>query len=237
MKKRVIDLSAVFLFLISMSVMFFFEYNGRSGLLVSHFDRRTTVVIDAGHGGEDGGAVGSENILEKDINLSVSHKLELLLNFLGVNTDMTRADDSSLGSEDAGSTRQRKVSDIKRRVEKINNTPSAVLISVHQNSFPQDKRCSGAQVFYSENNIGSEALAENLQDELKNNLNPDNNRKQKPGGKNIYLLNHVNCPAVLVECGFMSNKNEMELLMSDMYRTKLAICIASGFLNYESEVK
>jgi N-acetylmuramoyl-L-alanine amidase len=189
------------------------------------------VLIDAGHGGEDGGAVGLGGILEKEINLGVSKKLELVLNLCGINTDMTRRGDEALYSENEETTRQRKVADIKKRVEWVQSTPEAILISVHQNSFPQDN-CKGAQVFYSRANIKSKDFAEVVQASLKDGLDRDNRRKAKVSDKTIYLLNNVNCPAILIECGFISNTEECTKLPEKEYQKELCFSILCGIIEY-----
>jgi len=191
-----------------------------------------TVVIDAGHGGEDGGAVGKYGIIEKDINLEVSKRLELILNLFGVNTEMIRREDISLGDASSDMLRQRKVNDIKKRVDRVTVVPQAILVSIHQNSFPEDSSCKGAQVFYSSNNTDSEMLAKEVRSSLKIGINGSNNREIKAAGKNIYLLNNVNCPAILVECGFISNGEEASLLAKNTYQTKLSVCIAAGIVNH-----
>ena len=155
---------------------------------VSSYFYPETVIIDPGHGGEDGGAVGSKIYFEKDINLDISKKLELILNLHGINTDMTRREDISLGENTSDSLRKRKIADLQKRVEKILTNSNAILISVHQNSFPQDTRCCGSQVFYSENNINSEFLAKKVQFCLKRGINNSNTRQEKPADKNIFLL-------------------------------------------------
>ncbi len=222
-------------FFISITFLFVIEKKENKTLFTSSFKNHNTVIIDAGHGGEDGGAVGENEMLEKEINLAVSQKLELILNLFGINTDMTRREDISLSLDDSAPLRKRKVSDIKKRVEKIINTPNAVLISVHQNSFPQDEGCHGAQVFFSKNNIESMKLAEKTQNILKNGIDNRNNRVEKESDSSIYMLKNVNCPAILVECGFLTNNREAELLMTDAYRVKLAACIATGFIQYLNE--
>ncbi len=218
------------LFVCSIAFLFFLEGDVRVQTALKNIDY-ATVVIDPGHGGEDGGAVG-DGILEKEINLDVSQKLEHILNLCGVNTDMTRRTDDSLSIGSEGTVRKRKVSDIKKRVEKINETPDAILISVHQNSFPQEKY-KGAQVFFSERNSDSEELAKIVQNSFKEGIDNNNNRQAKKSDKTIYILNNVNCPSILIECGFLSNNEEARLLKTDTYKTKLATCIAAGFLRYK----
>ncbi len=196
---------------------------------------KTKLIIDAGHGGEDGGAVGKENLIEKEVNLDISKALFELMSFCGVDAIMTRDKDISLYSEDAKSLRQKKISDTRNRVKLISLTSGGVLISIHQNSFPQNN-CKGAQVFYSENNVESKLLAENVQNSLKHGLSDGNHRIEKPADRRIYLLENVNCPAVLVECGFLTNDKESKLLATPEYRVKLAFCIARGFFEYMKEV-
>lgn len=196
--------------------------------------RRETVMIDAGHGGEDGGAEGSEGVLEKHINLAVSEKLEHILNLCGVNTEMIRRNDEALLSGKGDSVRERKVADIKKRVEIIRNTPRVTLISVHQNSFPEEN-CKGAQVFFSKSNENSKILAKSIQTTLKAGIDETNRRVEKQNDKSIYILENVTCPAVLVECGFLTNHDEAKLLKKDTYQTKLAMCMAAGFLRYQNE--
>ena len=222
---------AVSAFLISLS--FFFE--NEEALSESFGElRQDTVIIDAGHGGEDGGAVGVDGVLEKQINLAVSQKLEYIMNLCGVNTDMTRRGDDALFFDESRSLKERKSSDIKKRVEKIANTPRATVISIHQNSFPQDN-CKGAQVFFSGGNAKSNDFAECVQSALREGIDSTNHRLAKKNDKTIYLLENVRCPAILVECGFLTNHEEAKILKTDTYQTKLAVCIAAGFLKYQNE--
>ena len=192
----------------------------------------TTVIIDPGHGGDDGGATGVTGTLEKGINLSISRKLQAILEFCGEKTVMTRDGDESIHDE-GNSVRGRKVSDIKNRVKLVSKAENPVLLSVHLNFFPQES-CRGAQVFYSANNDASKNLAESVQEMLKAGMNDGNNRSAKKAEKSIYLLNHVECPAVLTECGFLSNYSEEALLVTEEYQTKLAMCIAAGYLQFIS---
>lgn len=196
-------------------------------------ENRTTVIIDPGHGGEDGGATGVTGTLEKGVNLSISQKLQMLLEFYGENTVMTRNEDESIHNE-GDSVRGRKISDIKNRVKLVKKAENPVLLSVHLNFFPQES-CRGAQVFYSQHNEKSKDLAESVQEMLKLGMNDGNNRSAKKAEKSIYLLNHVDCPAALTECGFLSNYSEEALLVTQEYQTKLAACIAAGYLQFISQ--
>ncbi len=181
-----------------------------------------TVVVDAGHGGVDGGATSCTGVLESQFNLEIAQKLNDLLNLLGINTVMIRQTDCSVYTE--GETiAQKKVSDLKERVRIVNSTENAVLVSIHQNTFPQG-RYSGAQVFYGKSE-GSQMLAKTIQSNLVQTLNPGSNRQIKRAD-GIYLMQHVNCPAVLIECGFLSNPQEEYLLRTESYQQKLACVIA-----------
>ncbi len=193
-------------------------------------DTEYTFVIDPGHGGEDGGATGVTGVLEKGINLNISYKLQTLLEFYGYNTVLTRDKDESIHNDEK-SIRKRKIADIKNRVKRVGNTDNPILLSIHLNFFPKEE-CRGAQVFYSVNNTESKALAENVQEILKNGINDNNNRVAKQSEKSIYLLNNVDCPAILIECGFLSNPDEESLLVTEAYQTKIAMCITAGCLQY-----
>ncbi len=189
---------------------------------------RRTVVIDAGHGGVDGGATSCTGVLESTINLEIALKLDDLLHLLGINTSMIRTTDTSVHTN-GNSIAQKKVSDLKERVRIVNGTEDAILISIHQNTF-SDSQYSGAQVFYAPNNE-SKLLGEQLQIELVASLNPGSNRKSKIA-ESIYLMQHINCPGVLIECGFLSNPAEEAQLRSNEYQNKLCCVVASLLSRY-----
>ena len=187
------------------------------------------VLIDPGHGGEDGGAV-SGDVLEKHINLAVSHDVADLLRLCGYTVSMTRDTDDALTSE-GEDVRKRKYNDMKMRLDLYNATPDNVVVSIHQNKF--DAAAShGAQVFYSPNHPNSAVLAEALRKSVTGMLQPDNTRTCKAAGKEIFLLKNARVPAVIVECGFISNRQERELLVTDDYQKQLALAIAAGLMNY-----
>ncbi|MEG0018025.1 MAG: N-acetylmuramoyl-L-alanine amidase [Hydrogenoanaerobacterium sp.] len=188
-------------------------------------------VIDAGHGGMDGGAVGIHNELEKDINLAVAVTLNDMLKAGGYSTVMVRSDDISVHDPVYTSARQQKISDIKNRLKLAEETPNAVFVSIHQNLFRQQS-CNGAQIFYSKNNPQSAALAEALRLQFKTILMPQNERAIKQAQKNLYILYHATCPAVLVECGFLSNPKESILLSDEEYQHKVAFTIFIGLISY-----
>ena len=187
------------------------------------------VLIDPGHGGEDGGAV-SGDVLEKHINLAVSHDVADLLRLCGYTVSMTRDTDDALTNE-GEDVRKRKYNDMKMRLDLYNATPDNVVVSIHQNKF--DAAAShGAQVFYSPNHPNSAVLAEALRKSVTGMLQPDNTRTYKTAGKEIFLLKNARVPAVIVECGFISNRQERELLVTDDYQKQLALAIAAGLMNY-----
>lgn len=195
-----------------------------------------TVIIDAGHGGFDGGTSSSDGTVEKDLNLQISHKINEILNSFGVKTIMTRTGDNGLNDENLPTIRQKKISDIKKRLSLINETEDAVFVSIHQNHFSQEKY-SGAQVFYSKNNPQSQQLAEKIRFRLITALQPDNTREIKRSGSEIYLLFHAKIPAVMVECGFMSNFNETQLLKNEEYQKKLAFTVAMGIIDFLNQTE
>lgn len=187
-----------------------------------------TLVIDAGHGGEDGGAVSISGAAESGINLAVANRLDRLMGFFGVPTLMLRSEDISLHSKEAQTLREKKVSDLHNRVERINNIRDAVVISIHQNSYT-DTRYSGAQTFYAPT-AGSQQWAEQVQEVIQTILDPNNTRAAKQIPSTVYLMNHINCPAILVECGFLSNAAEDRLLQTPEYQLKLAVTLAGAYL-------
>ena len=189
-------------------------------------DRENTIVIDAGHGGEDGGAVSCTGVMEKQINLEIALELNDLLHLLGHRTRMIRSDDRSVYT--AGDTiARRKVSDLKERVRMVEQTEDAVLVSIHQNLFP-DARYSGAQVFYSSE---GQTLAESLQASFRQTVNPGSNREIKKAS-NVYLMDHISCTGILVECGFLSNPEEEAQLRTKEYQQKICIVIAATLANF-----
>ena len=189
-----------------------------------------TLVLDAGHGGEDGGAVSLTGVAESGLNLSTVLKLDQILGFYGQAPVVLRTEDVSLHDPDAGTLREKKVSDLHNRVDAVESQENAVLLSVHQNIFT-DQKYHGAQVFYAPT-TGSQEWAVFTQELLRTALDPENSRQAKPIPDSVYLMNHISCPAVLIECGFLSNPAEEALLRSEVYQTKLAAAMASAWLQY-----
>ncbi|BAK99374.1 putative N-acetylmuramoyl-L-alanine amidase [Oscillibacter valericigenes Sjm18-20] len=190
------------------------------------------VVVDPGHGGEDGGAVAADGTVESGLNLQIAQRLNDLLRFLGQVTVMTRTEDVSIYSDGAETLHQKKVSDLKNRVALVNGLEDAVLVSIHQNSLPGSPKTHGAQVFYN----GLEpapALAATVQERLNQSINTGNGKTPKRISDSIYLTKNVTAPAIIVECGFLSNGEDTAHLQEPGYQLQLAVAVAAGYLSTE----
>lgn len=185
-----------------------------------------TVIIDAGHGGEDGGAIGKNGAYEKDINLAIAKKLKERLDNRGIPCVLTRETDILLYDKNVDYEGKKKKLDLLARKEFAEKYDNAIFISIHQNSFSKSQY-SGFQVYYSPNNPSSKILAQNLQSIVRNQLQPNNDRTIK-SSSSIYLLDELFCPAVLIECGFISNESECEKLCDEEYQNKLCEAIIQG---------
>ncbi|MBE6977164.1 MAG: N-acetylmuramoyl-L-alanine amidase [Ruminococcaceae bacterium] len=186
--------------------------------------RQRVFVIDAGHGGEDGGAVSCTGVPESRINLQIALRLRDLMHLMGYGTYMIRTTDTAVYTE-GKTVAEKKISDLKNRVKLVNAQENPILVSIHQNYFGQSRYC-GAQVFY--NRVcGAEELAAALQSSFLQTLNPGSNRQCKPSS-NVYLMEHIQCPGILVECGFLSNAAEEALLRREDYQKKLCCVIAAA---------
>ena len=190
--------------------------------------RSHTIIIDAGHGGIDGGATSCTGILESHINLEIALCLEDLFHLLGYDTVMIRKTDESIYTQ-GNTIASQKVSDLKERVRIVNETPGSFLISIHQNTF-SDSRYNGAQVFYPKAG-DSQKIAQAIQKELIKQLNPSSNRKAK-SAKGVYLMDNINRPGVLIECGFISNREEEAMLRDPVYQRRICSVIASAVSTY-----
>ena len=190
-----------------------------------------TVIIDAGHGGIDGGTSSHDGTLEKDLNLQIAIKVKEFLGSMGVNTVMTRTKDISIHDDSAKTIREKKVSDIRNRLAIMDETENSIFISIHQNHFSQEKY-HGTQVFYSINNPDSILLADSVRQSVISVLQNDNSREIKQSGSEIYLLYHAQIPTIMVECGFLSNIDETEKLKDDDYQNQLAFLISLGIMDF-----
>lgn len=193
-------------------------------------DNAITVVVDAGHGGIDPGKVGVNNALEKDINLAIALKLERYLAEGGVNVVMTRTDDNGLYEEN---DTNKKVRDMKNRLAIIEETQPALAVSIHQNSYPEASVC-GPQVFYYKDSVKSKEAAELMQTQLIKSLKPKKEREAKENGS-YYLLKKTSVPIMIVECAFMSNPTEAELLVQENYQEKVAWAVYMGIMQALNE--
>jgi N-acetylmuramoyl-L-alanine amidase len=197
------------------------------------------IIIDAGHGGEDGGTtghIGSREILEKHLNLDIAHSLCSLLTDAGYTAVMTRTEDRLLYDRNVDFNGRKKALDMAARlaiVEQAQNQGEVIFVSIHQNSF-RDPAYSGLQVYYSPISPASATLAQSIQNHAREQLAPDNHRKIKPGG-DIYLLKRLSCPAVLVECGFLSHPAECAALADETYQNRLAYAIFCALREYSAE--
>lgn len=192
------------------------------------------IVLDAGHGGVDGGAVSSDGSLEKDLNLQFTMIAVDLFRLLGYNVVTTRTDDRSIHDDGCDTIREKKVSDIHNRLSIINENDIDFAISFHQNMYSQSKY-RGTQVFYGRLNSFSEPLAKSVQESVKQMIQPENTRQVKKGEKSIYLLYHSEKPMILVECGFMSNYDELALIKAAEYQKKLCFAVLCGVVDCNME--
>ena len=195
---------------------------------------RRTFVIDPGHGGEDGGCSGKDGTTEKDINLALSASLADILRASGAEAVMTRTEDILLYDRNVDFHGRKKVLDLKARLDCAKAHPDAVFVSIHMNAFPAEK-WRGLQVWYSKNDPMSLPLARDIQEAAKNYIQPGNERRVKAAGSGIFLLDRAVTPAVLIECGFLSNPEECAALSSSEYQKKLALVIAYACLKQSAD--
>lgn len=231
-KARFRVLCALFIFAVCLS---FFAFTVHTTQIASVPDKnaadRPIVIVDAGHGGADGGAVAYDGTEEQILNLQIAKLLEQQLFAFGIETVMTRTNEDSIHDESANTIREKKVTDIHNRMAIMESHPDALFVSIHQNKYT-DSSQQGTQVFYSPNTTTSPALADCIQKSVVSLLQPENTREIKKSGSSIYLLYYAKQTAVLVECGFLSNQHDTELLKDEEYQKQMAFAIATGILNY-----
>lgn len=192
------------------------------------------LVIDAGHGGEDGGAVSLSGACESHINLAIALSLDEIMGLYGVNSMLLRDSDVSLHDPSAKTLREKKVSDLKNRVNTIESLDNPVLISIHQNTYTSS-RYHGAQVFYANNDLSS-SFAQITQETLAAQIDPSNERKPAVISDQVYLMNNISCTAILVECGFLSNPQEDLMLQEPNYQVKIAAALAGSYLSFQQKI-
>lgn len=222
-----------------MLIFFFAAGQLRGGTGDGGFFRRTgagdfaqtqTVILDPGHGGADGGAVGVNGTAEKELNLAIALKLRDMLTLQGFTVYMTRETDEMTCDPGLTGIAARKRSDMHNRLALMEEHPEAIVLSIHQNQFEQS-RYHGAQMFYGRGNPLSAQLAQSIQDAFVSLLQPENERQIKQGEENLYLLWQAENPIVLIECGFLSNPEECEKLCSDEYQSQVAFTILAGLMD------
>lgn len=215
------------------SVLLIINWGSRAVTVIAEntpIERKHCIIIDPGHGGVDGGATSCTGILESTLNLEISLRLNDLFHLLGYDTRIIRTGDISVYTK--GETiAQKKISDLKERVRIVNETENAFLVSIHQNNF-SDSRYSGAQIFYS-STAQSKQLAEQLQTAFKETINQGSNRMCKKSN-GIYLMEHINKPGILIECGFLSNPEEESKLKRPEYQKQLSCVVAATISSFLS---
>ena len=227
MSKRAVMLSAFVVLSIAALVNIIFFSSAQASCETARPAHTPKLIIDPGHGGVDGGAVSGSGTHESEINLAIAIKLDQIVGLLGQSPIMTRNGETLDYSAGAGTIHAKKAEDLKRRVGLVNGTEDALLISIHQNKYT-DGGPSGAEVLYAPTD-GSKEIAGLLQSLLIEKIDPTNRRVATKIPASIYLMNNIRCPAVLVECGFLSNVKEEALLKTDKYQLKLAAVIAAGY--------
>lgn len=192
-----------------------------------------TIIVDAGHGGVDGGAVSPNGTVESPLNLSIAGKIEELFTFFGENTLMTRESEEIIYPPQCQSIRKKKIYDTNSRTELVNQQENAVMISIHQNSLPSSPQTHGAVVFYNKES-GAEEIGERIQSTLNQVINTENEKEARQISKDIYLMNHCHHPAVLVECGFLSNREDEKNLQDPEYQKIITAAVVCGYLQQEA---
>lgn len=237
--KTIFFLCICLIFCISILILTFISKKGKNDSIStqpettqkSRYENCPVVIIDAGHGGEDGGAIGIDGTLEKDLNLSIALELDALLRAEGIQTRLTRTEDILLYDRNSDYQGHKKAQDMAQRLKISEEYENAIFISIHMNSFPQEKY-KGLQVYYSTNSQNSYILAQKIQTLVVTNLQPDNKRNIKASESGIFLLEHIDHPAVLVECGFLSNSEDCSNLNSPAYRSTLCFIMFTAICDY-----
>lgn len=235
MKKYVVLSYVLFILLFLLIAVIFIFLSMRidlytPSLILNAPQAMPTIIIDAGHGGEDGGAIGKNGVYEKELNLEISMLLSSMLTERGYDVVLTRSEDILLYDKNSDYKGRKKELDLAARVEIASKYKNCIFISIHMNAF-SDSKYSGLQVYYSSNNANSKILADTVQNLVKEALQPSNNRKTKQGD-GLFVLDRIESPAVLIECGFLSNYEECEKLCNEEYRKKLAFIISTAIEKY-----
>ncbi len=237
-KKRVHILYLIRCFLFSLTLIvllaalsLLFRFSSKEEVdrvTVTNPKRIPQIILDAGHGGEDPGAISCHGQKEKDLNLAVTMKIGSFLEGAGIRVIYTRTQDCLLTSEKSNS---KKLADLIGRVDVAKANPDATFVSIHMNTLSIEKY-SGLQVFYPKDSATGKALAQSIQSNVALHLQPDNHREAKPSGSAIYVLDRIGEDCVLIECGFLSNRAEASLLGEQEYQNKLAYTISCSLIEY-----
>ena len=232
MKKRWISYGVIMTYIGVCLIFIGITYWGNRAITVisqnAPLERKNCIIIDAGHGYPDGGTTSVTGVLECSLNLQIAQKTNAVLNLLGIDTLMLRETENSVYT--TGNTiGQKKISDIHNRVNTVNAVENAMLISIHQNYF-NDSQYRGTQVFYADDGQSKEFAGE-VQQNIVKVLQPDNHRHPQKS-KGVYLMEHIHCTGILVECGFLSNPEEDALLSDSEYQKKIAGILAISAVNY-----
>ncbi|MBQ7961513.1 MAG: N-acetylmuramoyl-L-alanine amidase [Clostridia bacterium] len=229
--KHLINKSYYFIITVVLIIVVFLNTSVTDSAVSNNTDALSLIIIDAGHGGKDGGAVANDGTQEQYINLAIALEMNEYLTNKGFRTLLVRDDDNSVHDSDAQTIREQKVSDIRNRLKISEEYDNSIFVSVHQNMFTESKY-HGTQVFYSPNNPESEVLASFIQKSVVKQLQPDNTRQIKKCDKSVYLMYNTNAIAVLAECGFLSNPDELEKLKDENYQRRIAESICNGIIDY-----
>jgi N-acetylmuramoyl-L-alanine amidase len=232
LKRVKLVLVLIFVAAVSLNVVTIDKNNYKMTLATSTPSK--TVVLDAGHGGFDGGAVSADGTAEKNINLNITLMVANILRQAGYSVILTREADVSTDDVETEQIAVRKKSDLRNRLSLMKDYPGALFVSIHLNKFTTTA-ANGSQVFYSPKTEGSRQLSESIQSSIINLLQPYNTRVCKKATSSTYILYNATIPAVLVECGFLSNKAELEKLKQPDYQAQMAFCIAKGIIEFEEE--
>ena len=236
MKPLLFPTGIVLLFLLITAIIIYVFHGLMSQSAVAEMwrpeQKSYTLIVDAGHGGLDGGAVAADGTRESDLNLEIAQRMEGIAGLCGIPAVMTRQSNELNYPDNSLTIHQKKVWDQRNRLELIQSIRNGILVSIHQNTFP-DTRPNGTEVLYAKTN-GSRELAELTHSELIRCLNPDNRRVAMPISDSIYLMKQVKCMAILIECGFLSNINDADHLKTADYQKRLAVTIMGSYLQYLS---
>ena len=228
-KNSIILVEVAFFILIT---ILFFSFLPKESLMLAYADpdSELIVILDAGHGGEDSGTVGVSGVLEKDLNLVITEKLGEYLANAGFAVVFTRREDKLLYKEEENIKGYKKIYDLKNRAEIANSYSDAIFVSIHMNWYSQSE-CVGTEIYHADD-TESIALGSSVRSAIIERIQPSNKRNLKVG-KGIYLLENSSNPAILIECGFLSNPEECEKLSQKEYQKELCFSIVCGIIEYE----